>query len=77
MLYDEEKAVEDIKNLPRDVKLHLSHVIRNGLALQVAVCRLFSDGACCEKIKEEMEKLKTSIEEHIMEFERQIKELGL
>ncbi len=31
MTYDEKDAVEQIKALPREVRLHLSHVVRNGL----------------------------------------------
>lgn len=61
MLYDEEKAVEDIKALPRDVKLHLSHVVRNGLCVVLANIKT-GDG---------------DAEKAIFEFESRWKALGL
>jgi hypothetical protein len=30
-LYDEEEVVKKIEALPKDVKLHLSHIVRNGI----------------------------------------------
>ena len=73
MLYDEEKAIEDIKDLPRDVKLHLSHVIRNGLMGVIAICRLFPGHPCCEDVKQ----LKKVVERNIFDLENEIKELDL
>ena len=35
-MYDEKKAVENIRKLPPHIKMHLSHVFRNGLCLIMA-----------------------------------------
>ena len=35
-MYDEKKAVEDIRKLPTHIKMHLSHVLKNGLCLIIA-----------------------------------------
>lgn len=42
-LYDEKEAVDKIKNLPHDVRLHLSHVVRNGMCLAVSAVKLGHD----------------------------------
>lgn len=52
-LYDEKKAVEAIRELPKDVKLHLSHVVRNGMMVVMAKCHL---GINVEEAFEEFEK---------------------
>lgn len=42
-LYDEKEAVDKIKNLPHDVRLHLSHVVRNGLCVTLSASKLGHD----------------------------------
>lgn len=36
MLYNEAQAVEDIKALPLAIRMHLSHIVRNGLSIVLA-----------------------------------------
>lgn len=52
MLYDEKAAEEAIKALPSPVKMHLSHVVRNGMACVLSAARLGGD---VEKVVMEME----------------------
>jgi hypothetical protein len=42
-MYDEDKAVEAIRDLPEEVRLHLSHVVRNGMCAVLASSRLGLD----------------------------------
>jgi len=42
-LYDEDRAIRTIRSLPDDVKLHLSHVVRNGMCTVLASYRLGLD----------------------------------
>jgi len=42
-LYDEAEAARKIRDLPLDVRLHLSHVARNGLTVILASSRLGRD----------------------------------
>lgn len=42
-LYDEKEVLEKIKELPRDVKLHLNHVVRNGFCKIIAASLLKGD----------------------------------
>lgn len=42
-LYDEKEALNKIKDLDLDVRLHLSHVVRNGMCLMLSAVRLGHD----------------------------------
>ncbi len=42
-LYDEQSAIEQIKALPREGRLHLSHVVRNGLCEVLSAHKLGRD----------------------------------
>lgn len=42
-LYDEKEAVDKIKNMDHDVRLHLSHVVRNGMCLMLSAVKLGHD----------------------------------
>lgn len=50
--YDEDAAVKAIKSLPLPVRMHLSHIVRNGMACILAAARLGHD---VEKVVIEME----------------------
>lgn len=52
-LYDEDMAVEEIKRIPLDARLHLSHVVRNGMCVIIANYKLGGD---VEKAVLELEK---------------------
>lgn len=42
-MYDEAKAVEAIRKIPSEGRLHLSHVVRNGMCAVLASLRLGLD----------------------------------
>lgn len=42
-LYDEEKALEEIRRMPVEARLHLSHVVRNSFCVIAALHRLGGD----------------------------------
>lgn len=53
-LYDEDMAIEKIKRIPLDARLHLSHVVRNGMCVIIANYRLGGD---VEKAVLDLEKI--------------------
>ncbi|MFQ5736747.1 MAG: hypothetical protein ACE5GY_07775 [Thermodesulfobacteriota bacterium] len=42
-LYEEKSAVEHIRSLPMEARLHLSHVVRNGLCGVLSAVKLGAD----------------------------------
>ena len=61
-MHNEPLAIEQLKALPKDAKMHLSHVLRNGLCLIMAA-------ADC--------KGKADVQKQVMELERKMEEMGL
>lgn len=62
-LYDEKKAVADIRALPDGVRFHLSHVVRNGMCSVLAAHKTGKTG--------------TEVERALFDFESRFRELGL
>jgi hypothetical protein len=42
-IIDESRTIEDIRRLPVDVRLHLAHVVRNGMCVILSAHRLGGD----------------------------------
>ncbi len=61
-MHDEALAIEQLKALPRDARLHLSHVLRNGL--------------CCIKGAIKCQG-RAKARDRLMELERKIEKMGL
>ena len=61
-MHNEPLAIEQLKALPKDAKMHLSHIIRNGLC--VIMCAADYQG-------------KTEVVKQVMKLEKKFEELGL
>lgn len=57
IFYDEDAAVKAIKSLPLPVRMHLSHIVRNGMAnvLSALKCGCVAQDCGAEKALMEME----------------------
>ena len=61
-MHNELLAIEQIKAMPRDAKLHLSHILRNGLCIIMGAADYQG---------------KADVIRQVMELEKKLEEMGL